>query len=86
MGDSFQEYVADVLSVMKKILLSACTALANRQLGLSDEVVPLWKEVYYSLVLLEKILQQFTTLCSSKELEVSKCSFPDTAVKKDIQV
>nr|GMD50529.1 small subunit processome component 20 homolog [Ipomoea batatas] len=69
MGNSFQEYVADALSVTKKILQSAHAALANRQLGLSDEVVPLWKEVYYSLVLLEKIHNQFTALCFTKELE-----------------
>nr|GMC62847.1 small subunit processome component 20 homolog [Ipomoea batatas] len=69
MGNSFQEYVSDVLSVTKKILQSACAALANRQLGLSDEVVPLWKEVYYSLVLLEKIHHQFTALCFTKELQ-----------------
>nr|GLL39955.1 small subunit processome component 20 homolog [Ipomoea trifida] len=69
MGNSFQEYVTDALSVTKKILQSAHAALANRQLGLSDEVVPLWKEVYYSLVLLEKIHNQFTALCFTKELE-----------------
>ncbi|CAH9107367.1 unnamed protein product [Cuscuta epithymum] len=69
MGNSFQEHVAQVLPVMGNILQSAANVIINKQLCISDEAIPLWKEVYYSLVLLEKILHQFISLCFSKELE-----------------
>ncbi|VFR01143.1 unnamed protein product [Cuscuta campestris] len=69
MGNSFQEYVAQVLPVMRNILQSASEVLTDKQLGISEDVISLWKEVYYSLVLLEKILHQFIALCFTKELE-----------------
>ena len=56
---------------MRRILQSAVNHIAISQLNVSNEaVVPLWKEAYYSLVLLEKILNQFQKLGFEKDLEV----------------
>ncbi|MCI16336.1 small subunit processome component 20-like protein, partial [Trifolium medium] len=42
----------------------------NRQQGFeSESIVPLWKEAYYSLVMLEKMIHQFDDLCFAKDLE-----------------
>lgn len=70
MKEGFQKHISDVLPIMRKILLSAVNYIAISQLNVSNEaVVPLWKEAYYSLVLLEKILNQFQKLCFEKDLE-----------------
>lgn len=71
MKEGFQKHVCNVLPVIRRILCSGVNYLINSQRDISSEAaVPLWKEAYYSLVLLEKILYQFQKLCFEKELEV----------------
>ncbi|XP_071927577.1 uncharacterized protein [Coffea arabica] len=70
MKQGFQKHISDVLPMMRRILQSAVNHIAISQLNVSNEAgVPLWKEAYYSLVLLEKILNQFQKLCFEKDLE-----------------
>lgn len=70
MRKGFQKHVNGVLPVMRSIFQSAINVLTNGQLDLSVEAtVPFWKEAYYSLVLLEKILHQFHDLFLAKDLE-----------------
>ncbi|KAK2988996.1 hypothetical protein RJ640_013987 [Escallonia rubra] len=71
MKERFQRNISSVLSVVRSILQSAGNAVTRRQLDLSsDGTVPFWKEAYYSLVMLEKILHQYPGLCTGGELEV----------------
>ncbi|RDY00034.1 Small subunit processome component 20-like protein, partial [Mucuna pruriens] len=66
----FHEHINCILPVTKHILKSAIDAVTNRQEGFSAEsVIPLWKEAYYSLVMLEKMINQFRDLCFAKYLE-----------------
>lgn len=71
-GEDFkEEYINHVLHVMTSIFQLAVNVLKSRQLGLSVEATDCsWKETYYSLVLLEKILHQFHGLCLAGHLEV----------------
>ena len=70
-GKNFQVHLNKVLPTMRNILQSAHVALASTQQDLSDVlVIPFWKEAYYSLVMLQKILTQFHNLFLDKELEV----------------
>lgn len=70
----FQEHINCILPVTKHILHSAVDAVTNRQEGFSAEsAIPLWKEAYYSLVMLEKMINQFRDLCFAKYLEVNLC-------------
>jgi U3 small nucleolar RNA-associated protein 20 len=67
MKKKFQIHVNRVLPVTRKILQSAI----SRQLDVSEETaVAFWKEAYYSLVMLEKMLHQFRDLCFETDLEV----------------
>ncbi|KAL3626591.1 hypothetical protein CASFOL_030140 [Castilleja foliolosa] len=69
-GKSFEEHLSDVFPVMRRIFQSAVSAVTSSQENASDEtVVPFWKEAYYSLVLLEKILNQFQNLFFDSDLE-----------------
>lgn len=70
MMKGFQRHLNSVWPVMRSILLSAVD-VKNKQLELSDEAtVPFWKEAYYSLIMLEKILHEFPELRLGKDLEV----------------
>ncbi|XP_042033869.1 small subunit processome component 20 homolog [Salvia splendens] len=70
MGMTFQSNLIRVLPAMRNILQSAVNALASTQQDLSDvSVIPFWKEAYYSLVMLGKILNQFHYLFLDRELE-----------------
>ncbi|PSS35668.1 Small subunit processome component like [Actinidia chinensis var. chinensis] len=70
MKKGFQKHINSVLPVIRSICHSAVDVLTNSQLDLSIETrVPFWKEAYYSLMLLEKILQQFPDLCLARDLE-----------------
>ncbi|KAF7137983.1 hypothetical protein RHSIM_Rhsim07G0171500 [Rhododendron simsii] len=73
-GEDFkEEYINHVLHVMTSIFQLAVNVLKNRQLGLSVEATDCsWKETYYSLVLLEKILHQFHGLCLAGHLEANR--------------
>ncbi|KAJ4846039.1 hypothetical protein Tsubulata_002554 [Turnera subulata] len=70
MGKSFKGYIVDVFQVCRDILQLA--------VPYSGEAVPFWKEAYYSLVMLEKILHQFVAL-SKRDVEdmVSGAAFQD---------
>lgn len=69
--DGFQKYIDSLLPVMRNILQSAVNVIANKQVDLpNDATISSWKEAYYSLVLFEKILNQFPKLCFRKDLEV----------------
>ncbi|XP_047962589.1 small subunit processome component 20 homolog isoform X2 [Salvia hispanica] len=70
MGMTFQSHLVRVLPAMRNILQSAANALASTQQDSSDvSVIPFWKEAYYSLVMLGKILNQFHYLFLDRELE-----------------
>ncbi|XP_042036651.1 uncharacterized protein LOC121782771 [Salvia splendens] len=70
MGMTFQNHLIRVLPAVRNILQSAVNALASTQQDLSDvSVIPFWKEAYYSLVMLGKILNQFHYLFLDRELE-----------------
>lgn len=67
----FQRHINSVLPMMRTILQSANDDLANKQIDISNEVtIPFWKEAYYSLVLLEKLINRFPELCLGRDLEV----------------
>ncbi|KAL8494904.1 hypothetical protein ACS0TY_019169 [Phlomoides rotata] len=70
-GKGFQAHLDRVLPVMRSIFQSAISAVtsSNQQDSSDDAVVPFWKEAYYSLVMLEKILGQFHNMFLDKELE-----------------
>ncbi|KAF2288910.1 hypothetical protein GH714_022732 [Hevea brasiliensis] len=70
MNKSFQKHISSILPVSKTILQAAVgVASESPALDLHDEAVPLWKEAYYSLVLLEKILHHFHDLSFEKDFE-----------------
>ncbi|OMO88554.1 Down-regulated-in-metastasis protein [Corchorus olitorius] len=70
MKNSFQRHIRSILPVTKSILRSAIDAFTHTQMDLSDEcTIPLWKEAYYSLVMLEKMLNQFRDLSLERDLE-----------------
>ncbi|XP_045811204.1 small subunit processome component 20 homolog isoform X1 [Trifolium pratense] len=68
--NGFLKHIDCVLPVTRRILQSSIHAVTNRQQGFeSESIVPLWKEAYYSLVMLEKMIHQFDDLCFAKDLE-----------------
>ncbi|CAL0327253.1 unnamed protein product [Lupinus luteus] len=70
MKKGFQEHINLILPKTCHILQSAIEVVTDRQVGFSAEsTVPLWKEAYYSVVLLEKIIDQFRGLCFKKDHE-----------------
>ncbi|CAN1193912.1 U3 small nucleolar RNA-associated protein 20 [Linum perenne] len=67
---AFGKHVDTTLPIIEKILLSASKVITSLQTpALSDDSTPFWKEAYYSLVLLEKILISFAELCFERKLE-----------------
>ncbi|XVF65313.1 hypothetical protein PTKIN_Ptkin09bG0238000 [Pterospermum kingtungense] len=70
MKKNFQRHISSILPVTKSILRSALDAVTNSWMDLSDQAtLPFWKEAYYSLVMLEKMLHQFHDLSLEKDLE-----------------
>ncbi|KAK4356825.1 hypothetical protein RND71_022435 [Anisodus tanguticus] len=68
--DGFQKYIDSLLPVLRNILQSAVNVLTNKEVDLpNDATISSWKETYYSLVLFEKILNQFPKLCFRKDLQ-----------------
>ncbi|KAM3327222.1 small subunit processome component 20 isoform X1 [Capsicum chacoense] len=68
--DGFQKYIDSLLPVVRNILQSAVNVPTNKQVDLpNDGTISSWKEAYYSLVLFEKIINQFPRLCFRKDLE-----------------
>ncbi|XP_057768678.1 uncharacterized protein LOC130988750 [Salvia miltiorrhiza] len=62
-GKRFQLHLIRVVPAMRNILQSAVSASQD------DPAIPFWKEAYYSLVMLEKILSQFHDMFIDSELE-----------------
>ncbi|KAK7331457.1 hypothetical protein VNO77_25682 [Canavalia gladiata] len=70
MKKGFHKHINGILPVANHILQSAMEAVTNRQEEFSAEsIIPLWKEAYYSLVMLEKMIHQFQDFCFGKDLE-----------------
>ncbi|KAL0366725.1 UNVERIFIED_CONTAM: Small subunit processome component 20 [Sesamum radiatum] len=70
MRKSFEKHLSRVLPVLRNILQSALSSLTSIQQNSSHEAVAsFWKEAYYSLVLLEKLLCQFHNLFFDREFE-----------------
>ncbi|KAJ8449660.1 hypothetical protein Cgig2_001316 [Carnegiea gigantea] len=70
MRRGFQKHISKILPVMRKIIQSAVAVLNDTQLNIFDqETIPFWKEAYYTLVLLEKILMQFPDLLVARDVE-----------------
>ncbi|XP_022722560.1 small subunit processome component 20 homolog isoform X3 [Durio zibethinus] len=70
MKKSFERHISSILPVTKSILRSAIDAFTNSQMDLPNEAtIPYWKEAYYSLVMLEKMLHQFRDLSLERDLE-----------------
>lgn len=68
----FLKHIDCILPVTYRILRSAVDAVTSRQVDFqSESIIPLWKEAYYSLVMLEKMVHQFQDLCFAKDLEVN---------------
>lgn len=75
-SERFEEHVHSVLPVSRNILQSAVKVVTDiSSLDPSDGAVPFWKEAYYSLVMLEKILNRFHHLCFEWDLEVWRNQF-----------
>ena len=71
MKKGFQRHIGRVLPRARTIFMSAIKDVTDRSLDYSDEAaIPLWKEAYYSLIMLEKILHECGDLCFEQDLEV----------------
>lgn len=72
MKTEFQRHISTILPVARSILQSTISGVTNTPLTVCDEfIVPFWKEAYYSLIMLEKMLHQFQDMCFKRDLEVS---------------
>lgn len=70
--NNFEErHIRTVLPVARGILQSLVDVIMNEQIDLSAETTnTFWKEAYYSLVMLEKMMHQFPGLILEKDFEV----------------
>ncbi|CAA7036210.1 unnamed protein product [Microthlaspi erraticum] len=64
--EAFPKHIRNKLLQEAKTILKSSIQLQNT---IEEGSVPLWKEAYYSLVMLEKMLKQFPDLCFEKDLE-----------------
>ncbi|KAI4375205.1 hypothetical protein MLD38_013104 [Melastoma candidum] len=62
MKGGFQEHIPSILPVVTATSKAAVKAISVSQEDSSDEAIPFWKEAYYSLIMLEKILAHFPYL------------------------
>ncbi|KAL5708838.1 hypothetical protein ACHQM5_019594 [Ranunculus cassubicifolius] len=66
----FRRHINNLVPVMKSILNSTLSNVESWQPKDANEAtIPLWRECYYSLVLLEKLLLQFPELYFEKDIE-----------------
>ncbi|XP_062109162.1 uncharacterized protein LOC133819824 isoform X2 [Humulus lupulus] len=66
----FQKHISSVLPRARTVLKSAINDFNDKSQDYSDEAtIPFWKEAYYSLIMFEKILQEFHDLCFEGDLE-----------------
>ncbi|KAJ1284067.1 hypothetical protein BS78_03G175200 [Paspalum vaginatum] len=64
------KHIKSILAVAKKIMESSVVASGVLQLGLPDEaVLPLWKEAYHSVAMMEKLLLRFPELYFEQNME-----------------
>lgn len=69
--DGFHTHISSIWPVLIKILQSGVDVLKKNLIDVSYEgPVSLWKESYYSLVMMEKILQQFPEMFFKADLKV----------------
>ncbi|KAL5542673.1 hypothetical protein UlMin_010383 [Ulmus minor] len=68
---AFQRHISSVLPTAKIILKKAINEASNRSLedNTDEASIPFWKETYYSMVMLEKMLSRFHDLPLESELE-----------------
>ncbi|XP_054807809.1 U3 small nucleolar RNA-associated protein 20 isoform X1 [Prosopis cineraria] len=66
----FYRHVNCILPVTHRILQSSIDVITDREVDFADSIIPHWKEAYYSLVMLEKLIHQFRELCFAGDLEV----------------
>lgn len=65
------KHLKSILAVVKKIMESSIIASGAIQLGLSDEaILPLWKEAYHSVAMMERLLLRFPELYFEQNMEV----------------
>ncbi|XP_010938573.1 uncharacterized protein [Elaeis guineensis] len=65
----FHRHISSILQVTKGIFKSSMHAVNKEFDFANDPSIPFWKEAYYSLVMLEKMLLQFPELYFDKNLE-----------------
>lgn len=71
MKKTFRKHIYSTLQDAKTILESAVSASSLQLQDTAEEAsIPFWKEAYYSLVMIEKMLEQFPDLTFGKDLEV----------------
>lgn len=68
--EGFERHIQTVLPVARGILQSVVDVTMNEQTDISAETtITFWKEAYYSLVMLEKLLNQFPRLFFENDFE-----------------
>lgn len=83
MKRDFQRHISTVLPVTRNILQSTINKVGDGLLDLSDEAtIPFWKEAYYTLLLLEKILCQFPNFILNRDFEVVLTLFLSKTLNK----
>ncbi|XP_010423069.1 PREDICTED: U3 small nucleolar RNA-associated protein 20-like [Camelina sativa] len=65
--EAFSEQIQSILLQEAKPILESAVQLQNNTV--EEGSIPFWKEAYYSLVMIEKMLKQFPGLCFEKHLE-----------------
>ncbi|CAH2077407.1 unnamed protein product [Thlaspi arvense] len=67
---TFRKHIYSTLQDTKTILESAVNASSLQlQVTVEEASIPFWKEAFYSLVMIEKMLEKFPDLCFGKDLE-----------------
>ncbi|KAL1222676.1 hypothetical protein V5N11_004427 [Cardamine amara subsp. amara] len=64
--EAFSEHIHSILLEEAIPILESAVQLQNT---VEEGSIPFWKEAYYSLVMIEKLLKQFPDLCFAKHLE-----------------
>ncbi|KAJ8506605.1 hypothetical protein OPV22_007491 [Ensete ventricosum] len=79
MTKDIREHITSILHVAKGILEASIHAASDKGLDIMNvPAIPLWKEAYYSLIMLEKMLQYFPELyfeSNPEEIWVMICKF-----------
>ncbi|VVA98294.1 unnamed protein product [Arabis nemorensis] len=65
--EAFSKHIRSILLQEVKTILESAVQLQD---AVDEGRVPSWREAYYSVVMIEKMLQQFPDLCFAKGLEV----------------